>query len=140
MHAKAIQIVDIANALVGVPFRHQGRNTAGLDCAGLLVVVAHATGISEFDTTEYSNRPNVAAFTKAMVDSECTQLRYGQHEHGDILRLNTEGQPVHIAIYEIDSQGREWYIHAYLPLKKVVRTELTKVVKDTISSVWRFPE
>lgn len=140
MHSKANDIVLIAQGLVGVRYRHQGRNEAGLDCAGLIIVVAHLLGLTDKDTTSYSRRPNAPEFTAFMLETGCTQLPYGKHENGDILRMNTAGWPVHIAIYEIDERGQEWYIHAFLPHKKVTRDPLTKAVKDAISSVWRFPE
>lgn len=140
MHDKANDIVAVANGLVGVRYRHQGRSQVGLDCAGFIIVVAKLNDISNFDTTSYSSRPNAEEFTREMIRAGCKQLPYGKHKHGDILRLNTAGWPVHIAIYEIDERGREWYLHAYLPHKKVTRDPLTDIVKDTISSVWRFPE
>jgi len=140
MHAKANRLVNAANDLVGVRYRHQGRSQAGLDCAGLIIVTGQRCDISNFDTTNYSNRPNAVEFTREMIRAGCTQLPLAKLEHGDLLRLNTEGWPVHIAVYEIDAKGQEWYIHAYLPHKKVSRDPLTPDVKARISSVWRFPE
>lgn len=140
MHKRANDIVLIANGLVGVRYRHQGRNEMGLDCAGLIIVVAQLLDLTDKDTTSYSRRPNVSEFTAFMIETNCTQLPYGEHEHGDILRFNTAGWPVHIAVYEIDERGQEWYIHASILHKKVTRDPLTPKVKDTISSVWRFPK
>ena len=140
MHAKANDIVTVANGLVGVRYRHQGRTQNGLDCAGYIIIVAQLNNISKFDTTNYSNRPNATEFTREMIRAGCTQLPLAKLEHGDLLRLNTEGWPVHIAIYEIDDKGREWYLHAYLPHKKVSRDPVTADIRARISSVWRFPE
>lgn len=140
MHTKANDIVFVATGFVGVRYRHQGRNEMGLDCAGLIIAVAKLLELTDKDTTSYSRRPNATEFTAFMLETKCIQLPYGKHEHGDILRLNTSGWPVHIAIYEVDEAGQEWYIHAFLPHKKVTRDPLTPKVKETISSVWRFPE
>lgn len=140
MHNKARDIVEVAKGLVGVRYRGQGRSQMGLDCAGLIIVAGHLNGISNFDTTSYSNRPNAEEFTQNMIEAKCRQLPYSQLAHGDMLRLNTSGWPVHIAIYEVDENGAEWYIHAYLPHKQVTRDPLTDAVKQTISSVWRYPE
>lgn len=140
MHAKANELVTIANGLVGVRYRHQGRSRVGLDCAGLIIVTAKLCGISSFDTTNYSNRPNATEFTREMIRAGCTQLPLAELKHGDLLRLNTAGWPVHIAVYEVDDMGQEWYIHAYLPHKKVSRDPVTADVRARISSVWRFPE
>ena len=140
MHDRANEIVDTANSLVGVRYRNQGRSRVGLDCAGLVIYVAKLCGISNFDTTSYSTRPDAHEFTMAMVRAKCTQIPYTKLRHGDMLRLNSEGWPVHIGIYEVDENQREWYIHAYLPHKKVSRDPVTLEVRAKISSTWRFPE
>jgi len=75
-----------------------------------------------------------------MIEAGCTQLPMVQLAHGDILRINTSGWPVHLGVYEIDDRGQEWYTHAYLPHKKVTRDPLTPAVRAQINSVWRFPE
>jgi len=139
MHVKSKEIVAIAKGLVGVRYRHQGRNQAGLDCAGLVIVIAHMLDLTDKDTTAYSRRPNATEFTAFMLEAGCTQLRNDGLEHGDIVRLNTSGWPVHLGVYEIDDRGQEWYTHAFLPHKKVTRDLFTDVVKRTMSSVWRFP-
>ncbi len=140
MHKQANDIVYVANGLVGVPYRHQGRNSAGLDCAGLVIVIAHLLDITDKDTKAYSRRPNAAEFTRFMLETGCKQLPYGRHEHSDILRLNSQGWPVHLGVYEIDERGNEWYIHAYALHRKVTRDPLTADIKRSINSVWRFPE
>lgn len=140
MHDKSSEIVEAANSLVGVPYRHQGRTDTGLDCAGLVIQVAQIVGISSFDTTAYSNRPNANEFTREMLRAGCKQLPTSELQPGDILRISTLGWPVHIAIYEIDPRGQAWYIHAYLPHKKVTRDPVTPDVWQRVSSVWRFPE
>jgi cell wall-associated NlpC family hydrolase len=140
MHDSANDIVYVAKGLVGVRYRKQGRTQAGLDCAGLIIVIAHMLGLTDKDTTAYSDRPNVKEFTRFMLETGCKQLPYSQLAHGDILRINTGGFPVHLGVYEIDEQGREWYIHAFLPHKKVSRDPVTDAVKNSINSIWRFPE
>jgi len=140
MHDKANDIVFAAKEFVGVRYRHQGRDKTGLDCAGLIIAVAQLLGLTDKDTSSYSRRPNVTEFTAFMLETNCKQLPYNKLEHGDILRLNTAGWPVHIAVYEVDKNGQEWYIHAFLSHKKVTRDPLTPGIKNIISSVWRFPE
>lgn len=140
MHKKANDIVYAATGLVGVPYRHQGRNQAGLDCAGVMIVVSHMLGLTDRDTTSYSRRPNVKEFTAFMIEVGCKQLPMAQLAHGDILRINTAGWPVHLGVYEIDDRGEEWYIHAFARHKKVTRDPLTADVKRSINSVWRFPD
>lgn len=140
MHDKANDIVAIAKGLVGVRYRHQGRNQFGLDCAGLVIMIAHLLDLTDKDTTAYSRRPNATEFTAFMIEAGCIQLPVAQLAHGDIVRLNTSGWPVHLGVYEIDHRGRGWYTHAFLPYKKVTRAPFTDVVRRNLSSVWRFPE
>ena len=143
MHAKANDIISVATGLVGVPYRHQGRSQVGLDCAGLIIVVGQMLGVmgpEAAGTKAYPRRPNAPKFTAAMIAAGLVERPYGSQEHGDILRINTVGWPVHLGLYEIDEKGEEWYIHAYLPHKKVTRDPLTREVKRTISSVWRYFE
>jgi len=140
MHNKANLIVEVAKDLVGIRYRHQGRTRLGLDCAGLIICVAHLCMISSFDTTAYAARPNANEFTREMIMAGCKQLPMTELAHGDILRINSHGWPVHIGIYEVDQQGQEWYIHAFLPHKMVSRDPVSPEVRVRISSVWRYPE
>ena len=140
MHARANDIVTTAKGLVGVPYREKGRSTSGLDCAGLLIYLAHMYDLTDKDTVAYSRRPNAKEFTDFMIYAGCTQIRMSDLEHGDILRINTNGWPVHVGIHEVDEYERSWYIHAYLPHRKVSRDPVTPEIWTHVSSVWRFPE
>jgi hypothetical protein len=51
------QVVSAAREWIGVPFRHQGRTRDGVDCAGVVIKVAHALGLSSFDATGYRRLP-----------------------------------------------------------------------------------
>ena len=44
-------IVAAARGWLGVPWRHQGRSRAGVDCVGLVVVVCRSLGLSDHDST-----------------------------------------------------------------------------------------
>lgn len=142
MHAKANDIIYVANALVGVPYRHQGRNQNGVDCAGLIVVVGQMLDLmTDEEKRNYPRRPDTNTFTKEMIKVGLKQRPFGKHEHGDILRLNTSGWPVHLGIYEVDDRGMEWVIHAYQPHKRVTRDALSIITKHCpISSVWRYSD
>ena len=47
-------IVRVARAYLNTPFRHAGRNRLGLDCAGLIVVVAQELGLPVEDRKNYT--------------------------------------------------------------------------------------
>lgn len=54
------QLIEEARSWVGVPFRHQGRNRAGIDCVGLPIVVCQSLGIipAKFEITNYGRVPS----------------------------------------------------------------------------------
>ena len=142
MHAKADDIIRVANEFVGVPYRHQGRNKNGVDCAGLIVVVGQMLDLmTAEEKRNYPRRPDTNTFTKEMIKVGLKQRPHSSCEHGDILRLATAGWPVHLGIYEVDSRGTEWVIHAYQPHKQVTRDPLSIITKTCpVSSVWRYSD
>lgn len=46
-------IVETALSCVGVPYLHQGRSRDGMDCVGLLVVIANEIGFEYVDYARY---------------------------------------------------------------------------------------
>lgn len=112
--------------------------TAGVDCVGLLIMVARDLGIADFDTSAYSRRPDVQRFDALMRESGCRRIAHAKMAHGDIVRVSEDGWPVHCAIYDASAPG--WIIHATARIKSVVREPLDAVRDRQITSVWRFPE
>lgn len=55
----AQRIITEARRWVGTPYHHQGRVSAGIDCAGLIIVVGRALGFfaPDFDVTHYGRNP-----------------------------------------------------------------------------------
>jgi len=54
-----MDVVDAARSYLGVPWRHQGRaRRVGLDCLGLLVVVAEDLGYYPQDYLCYTREPD----------------------------------------------------------------------------------
>lgn len=49
-------VVQEARSWVGTRWLHQGRSQDGVDCAGLVIKVAHALELFEFDTADYSRQ------------------------------------------------------------------------------------
>lgn len=54
------RIVAAARGWIGVPFEHQGRSRAGIDCAGLVIEVAREVGLidARWNVTGYLARPD----------------------------------------------------------------------------------
>lgn len=54
VRVKREAIIDSARKMLGVPFKHQGRDTRGIDCVGLMFHIAGDTGlIKNLDLPDY---------------------------------------------------------------------------------------
>lgn len=49
-------VVTAARAHIGTVWRHQGRSREGVDCLGLVLLVAHQLGLTDFDTRDYARQ------------------------------------------------------------------------------------
>lgn len=67
-------VIDEARKWIGVPFHHQGRVRAGVDCVGLIVVVMDGLGLMPrgADLADYGRHPN-GTLTRVL-DEHCTRL------------------------------------------------------------------
>lgn len=96
-----------ARKWLGTPFVHQGRNAFGLDCVGLLIVVARGLGISDYDVSGYGRSPD-PAFLRA----ECARLMHpvpvSARLPGDVLLFRYRAEPQHLAF--VTGRG---IIHSY---------------------------
>ena len=140
MHHRANDIVECAHTLIGVPFKHQGRDLRGIDCVGVPIYIARTTGIKEWNSIVYPARPNMEMFERLIRESGATPVLFKDVAHGDMLRMLSHRFPVHIGIYEKMPNEAEYVIHAYQPFKKVVRSRLTPKEWEKVHSVWRFPD
>ena len=67
MHDETVsadRLVAQARSYLGVPWRHQGRTRAGIDCAGLVVLVARDLGLTDYDSTAYGRRAQGQGFVE----------------------------------------------------------------------------
>jgi cell wall-associated NlpC family hydrolase len=127
------QIISAARAYLGVRYHHQGRNRAGLDCAGLLVCVARDLGISTAGDWEgYSRTPDGASL-KATLDASAV-IPVADYQPGDVLLMRFDKQPQHIAI--VTDKG---IIHSYLAARRVVEHRLDAEWRARIVAAYAFP-
>ena len=123
-------VVSAARACLDTPFRHQGRIAgtgpgAGLDCAGLVVVVAEQLGIAYAAPTNYPRHPVNGELVRTL-DAQASLQRVdaGEMAAGDILVFRLGGQPRHLGIWTGDT-----LIHAF--------DECGKVVEHQMDATWR---
>lgn len=129
------EVAAAARGYVGTPFHHQGRlKGVGIDCAGLVVGVAHELGLSAFDYTEYAHRPH-ASLLERLLDANMD--RVSAWGAGDVLLLAFDGDPQHLAVVTELAAG-PGIVHAYAPMRRCVEHRLDGVWRARIRGAFRF--
>lgn len=109
--------VAACRALLGVPWLHQGRNEAGVDCVGLLVVPAIRVGLMAADvvTPDYQRGPKGDRLDTLLHEHGRRLADWRAALPGDVLAIKYQAQPQHVCVVT-----REWnadwgfhVIHAY---------------------------
>lgn len=130
-------VVDAARRYLGVPFHHQGRVPAGVDCAGLLILTARDLGLDPIDCLTYAHDPDPVMLAEYLeAQPFLARINPNEIEPGDIVLmcLSTRSQRGHhLAI--ITDVG---LIHAYAPARMVVETVLDASFKRAIVKAYRW--
>ncbi len=112
------EIVAAARGYLGVPWRHQGRTRAGLDCVGLIVMVARDLGLSDYDSTAYGRRAQGHAFIEPFRRNMDGVPLHGVRP-GDVLLFADAAYPCHCGIVS-ERHELPHLIHAYALRRQVV--------------------
>lgn len=113
-------IVQAARAYRDVPYLHQGRSRAGLDCVGLLIVVGRDVGLipASFDYTNYERAQWPWVMLKQL-RRWFVERRDGP-EPGDVIVIAPRLESLHVGI--CTGSG---VIHARSQTERVVEHRLT---------------
>ena len=126
-------IIKTARRAVGVPFKHQGRDLKGLDCAGLLIWTARELGIEHFDHPAYSRRP-LGQLLQEIMDGQPALVRVARKPvAGDVLLMRFTKEPQHVALCAGDT-----VIHSYEAVGKVCEHRLDDEWRRRIVRVYQF--
>lgn len=137
------QIVAEARSWVGVPFRHMGRDRGGVDCIGLVVVVARALGIPVRDWEgqgNYTRRGQGFEMVRHIIDTGSGELvPLKEARDGDVVLFAEAGIPCHAGIV-FTRDGRRFVIQAYgqVSYRRVVETPYS-VWETKARYAFRFP-
>jgi NlpC/P60 family putative phage cell wall peptidase len=108
-------VVAAGRTWLGTPFHHQGRmKGVGVDCVGLVIGVAQALELSDFDLTGYGHRPDSREMER-LCRAMMRRVAFARARPGDVLLFNVDGQPQHLA-FKTDAG----MLHAYAPQRRVV--------------------
>lgn len=143
----ACSVVACARQLLGVRFTHQGRSVDGVDCLGLLIVVAQQLMLtfdgkqaSELDVPQYGRRPDVAML-KHKLDSHLIPMPLKQLCVGDIVLLKVDGSPQHLALISDYPMPNELaMIHAYAQARQVVEHRYDVHWRRSSYAAYRLPQ
>ncbi len=91
-------MVAEARSWLGTPYVHQGRvKGAGVDCAGLVICVGHALGLTEFDADGYARLPDGWRLM-ALCEAHMDRIGVDEIAPGDVVLLRWRRYPQHVAI------------------------------------------
>jgi cell wall-associated NlpC family hydrolase len=126
-------VSDEARSWVGIPFRHQGRSRSGVDCIGLVIVVAQSLGLvpADFERRDYGRMPNRDELGQK-IREHCRPLEVAQPGCMFAMRWNKEA--AHVAIYT-----GETLIHSYERIGRVVEHSFRGRWPRFVDSVWTLP-
>lgn len=128
------QVIDEARAWVGVPFLHQGRSRQGVDCIGLIIVVAKDLGLvpAEFDSRNYGRAPGDGRLLVEIAE-RCAEVTVAEPATLVVIRWNRD--PFHVAICTGPT-----LIHSNSTVGKVVEHGYRHPWPKLTVSIWRLPE
>lgn len=108
--------IEAARGWIGTRWIHQGRNRAGVDCVGLLLMAAADLGIELPDMPGYRRSPNPDLFVTHIRNNS---LSVPSPEPGTFGIFRDGLQPCHVGIFA-EQDGQLTLIHAYAGLGVVM--------------------
>lgn len=125
---------------INTRYHHLGRKKGvGVDCAGLIIGVAHAMGISrEVDIKGYSPIPDSARM-KGHLEDYLDRIEIAEVKIGDILFMRFSTDPQHLAFVS-GHDGKEitYIIHAYSQVRKCVEHGFDGEWKKRTVAAYKF--
>lgn len=128
-------ILGAARGCLGTIWQHQGRLPGiGLDCIGLLCVVAQALDMPYRDQTDYGRIPRPSVLLPALSEN-LDPITAEEAVVGDVVLMRSSDSllPIHLGI--LTDQG---LIHASFDRQKVVETGIDDSLKSLFVSWYRF--
>jgi cell wall-associated NlpC family hydrolase len=125
-------IVLEARRWIGTRYKHQGRSLAGVDCAGLIIKVAHNLQLTTHDEANYARRPNGYAMMRSLEMHASSVKR--DPLPGDILLFSFQGFPQHLGI-----RSNTGMIHSFATARKVVEHAYDDLWKSRLVAVYEYP-
>ena len=111
----SIDHAERARALVGTPFRLQGRDAQGLDCVGVAVA---AFGLAASSARRnYRLRGDHEAEVRAFLSRGFRRVPKAQLRPGDLMLMRVAPDQLHLGV-----RTESGFVHAHAGLRRVVET------------------
>lgn len=130
------EIVATARGYEGVPFKHAGRSPNGVDCAGLLVLVARDLDLDVVDDVHYRRIPDTAKLRR-ILNAGLRHKPKPERALGDVLLFKDRHRRGHM--YHLGIETGYGFIHAYAPLRRVVEQPWSDDWRRAIAAVFEYP-
>ncbi len=116
-------VVAEARRWLGVRWVHQGRSEHGIDCVGLVVKVARALNISDYDFKGYPRDPVAGEFVGHFLAGGGTRIPIPNAQPADLMVFRDNTFPCHVGIVAAWDDGPT-LIHAHAARRKVVEERM----------------
>lgn len=130
------RIIAEARGWLGVPWRHQGRSSSGIDCVGLVVCVARALDLSDYDSTGYSRRAHGQGFVEHF-RGNMDGVAIPDARSGDVLVFADQAYPCHCG-FLTERLGHPHLLHAHATRRQVIEEPYAGEWSDKIKFAFRF--
>jgi len=131
-------LIAEARRWLGTPFRHQGRTGDGLDCVGLLVVIARGLDLPHHDVTGYTRRAEGMGFLDHF-HAHLVEIAPGIARAGDVLVFVETAYPCHTGLMS-SHRGAAHLIHAHALRGRVIEEPFAGGCADKLRFAFRFPQ
>lgn len=135
------ELLAEARSWLGTPWQHQGRTKGvAVDCVGLVIEVARATGVMTVDeAANYRRRPDGITLERKLAEY-LARVSLSKIQPADVVLIATASAPDHVAFVGDYPGGGLTLLHAYMPMRKVVEHRLDATWRRQIVAAFALPE
>jgi NlpC/P60 family putative phage cell wall peptidase len=128
------EFVKEARSWIGTPYQHQGRiKGVACDCIGLVIGMARALGLTDYDIDGYGKRPD--GNLRPVMESQLESVPLDAAQAADVVLFAWASHPLHVGILSDPSH----VIHAYLPNRRVVENIIDERWRGQIVAAYHMP-
>lgn len=133
----AQEVIQHARSMLGVRWRHLGRKTWAVDCAGLVILSLEAAGWPRVESPDsYGREPWDDTLRKTLVKNLGSRVS-GEYLPGDIALVRWgDSEPSHVGIIADYKWGGLSIIHAQ-NLHGVIETAMSGEIKQCVIEAYR---